>query len=126
MRALILALAVALGVDAGAASAACMNPDAEEIAEGRLTVGKFKDADGRPETAFILRLPAPACLDGKGEDDRVKGTRTIHVYSGNAAIQHSLRRLVGKTVLVRGKPFAHHTAHHHAPIVMEVREVDRR
>jgi len=107
-------------------SAACMKPDAKEIAEGRLTTGKFKDAAGRPETAFILRLPLAACLDGADEDERVASTRTIHVYSTNTATQKFMRRLVGKSVLVRGSAFAQHTAHHHAPIVMEVLEIDAR
>lgn len=106
------------------AAAACMKPENVEIAEGRLTVGKFKDAADRPETAFILRLPVAACLDGADEDERVDSTRTIHVYASTPAIQKSLRRFVGKTVMVRGKPFAQHTAHHHASIVMEVIEID--
>jgi len=35
-------------------------------------------------------------------------------------------KLTGKSVLVRGKPFPAHTAHHHAPIVMDVAEIDVR
>ena len=103
-----------------------MQPDQKEIAQGRLSLGTFKDAADRPETAYILRLPAPACLDGKDDEDRVAATRTIHVYSSTDPIQKTIRRLVGKTVRVRGKPFAQHTAHHHAPIVMDVSEIAMR
>ena len=109
---------------AASASAACMKPNAEGAVRGRLSIGRFTDAADRPETAFILRLPTAACLDGEDEDERVGSTRAIHVYSANDREQKALRRLIGKTVLVRGKPFARHTAHHHAPIVMEVTGID--
>jgi hypothetical protein len=33
-------------------------------------------------------------------------------------------RCLGKDVMVRGRPFGAHTAHHHAPIVMEISEID--
>jgi hypothetical protein len=36
------------------------------------------------------------------------------------AISEQLAKLVGRDVHLRGTPFAAHTAHHHAPIVMEV------
>jgi Domain of unknown function (DUF4431) len=120
------ALCTSMMLVACAASAACMNPNEEGMAEGRLTVGRFKDAADRPETAFILRLPATACLDGEDEEERVASTKTIHVYSQNDRIQKSMTKLVGKTVVVRGKPFAQHTAHHHAPIVLEVMKIDLR
>jgi len=121
MRALVT---IALMLTAVSTSdAACMKPDQLERAEGRLTVGAFKDAADRPETAFILRLPTAACLDAEDGMDPVDATRTIHVYAADGAMQASLRRLVGRVVEVRGKPFSAHTAHHHAPIVMEVSEV---
>jgi len=56
----------------------------------------------------------------------VDSTRAIHVYSADDAVRKKMRHLVGKSVLVRGKPFTQHTAHHHAPIVMEVVEIDAR
>jgi hypothetical protein len=31
---------------------------------------------------------------------------------------------VGQDVHVRGTPFSAHTAHHHAPIVMEISQID--
>ena len=119
-QAAILALLVAT---TSAADAACMKSDQPEPAEGRLTLGRFKDAADRPETAFILQLAAAVCLDAQDAEDRVDSTRTIHVYSTDDAIQSSLRRLVGRTVLVRGRSFSAHTAHHHAPIVMNLSDV---
>jgi hypothetical protein len=120
------ALSASLTLVACAASATCMNANEEAVAEGRLSIGRFKDAADRPETAFILRLSSNACLDGKDEDERVASTKTIHVYSQNDRVQKSMIGLVGKSVLVRGKPFAQHTGHHHAPIVLEVSKIESR
>lgn len=111
---------------ASAADAAeCMRANqAGEIVEGTLSLGEFEDAAGRPEQAYILALPVPTCLTGPDEMDNVEEVETIHLYSLDEALLASLKRLVGKTVHVRGTPFAAHTAHHHAPIVMEISEID--
>jgi hypothetical protein len=103
----------------------CMQANAgEQIAEGNLARGEFEDAVGRPEEAFILALPEPACLTGSDEMDAVEEAETIHLYSSDDAITRNLKQFVGKDVLVRGTPFGAHTAHHHAPIVMDVSEID--
>ena len=124
MRRVLLAGLVLVGVAMPAGATCLKSNTAGQIAEGRLTIGKAKDAAGRPESPYILRLSVSACLDGPEPDDRVKNTSTIHVYSGDEKIQADLRRFVGKTVLVRGNPFPQHTAHHHAPIVMDVTEIN--
>jgi hypothetical protein len=122
---LVLAVLAALPLTGTAALSACMIFDqAGQIAEGRLSVGRFKDAADRPESAFILRLPVATCLDASDPEFRVKSTRTIHVYSTDERISAEIKRFVGKTVLVRGRPFGAHTAHHHAPIVMNITEID--
>jgi hypothetical protein len=110
---------------AGPAHAECMRANTEnQIAEGRLTVLSAKDAAGRRQRPYILRTPVPVCLDGSDPEERVKSTQTIHVYPANDALGWNFKRMVGKTVLVRGNPFPRHTMHHHAPIVMEVTEID--
>lgn len=109
---------------ATAGAAECMRFDAPgEVAAGRLTIERRSDAAGRPERPFILRLAAPACLDADDEEYRVKSTRTIHIYSSDEKVHAGLGRFVGKTVQVRGRPFAAHTVHHHAPIVMDISEI---
>ena len=125
MRLSRIALLAAFSIVAvPAASAKCMKADTEASAAGRLTIGKAKDAAGRPERPFILRLSKPACFDSADVEERVNATRTIHVFAANDAVQKSMKGLVGKAVQVRGKPFAPHTAHHHAPIVLEVAKID--
>jgi len=107
------------------AIAQCMDADREsEMAVGELSQHTFKDAAGRPELEFILTLPTPVCLRGKEDTDNVETARTIHLGQGNEFVMTELRRHLGNTVLVRGRPFGALTVHHHAPIVMTVRDVE--
>jgi hypothetical protein len=71
-------------------------------------------------------VPTPVCLTASDPGNSVKGTRTIRVYPATPKLHEAMQRLVGKTVEVRGTVFAAHTAHHHAPIVMEVAEIEGR
>jgi hypothetical protein len=120
-----IALALVLLAAPAAAADRCMQFDVpRQIAEGRLVIGHFKDAADRPETAYILRLPVATCLSAKDPEFRVERTRTIHVYSSDDKVRARIDHFVGKDVMVRGRPFGAHTAHHHAPIVMDISEID--
>jgi len=122
---LLTVVTVLVTFAAAANAAACMQANAKgEIAEGRLSLGQFEDAAGRPEQAFILTLPAATCLSGSDEMDNVEDVETIHIYSFDEPVAAALEQFVGKDVQVRGTPFGAHTAHHHAPIVMDVSEID--
>lgn len=104
----------------------CMQAnESEQIAEGRLALGNFKDAADRPESAYILLLPVPVCLSASDPEDRVDSTDKIHIFSSDDKIHATLQRFVGKTVLVRGTPIPALTVHHHAPIVMDISEIDQ-
>jgi hypothetical protein len=83
-------------------------------------------AAGRSERPYILRLASNSCLDADDSDEAVKKTRTIHVFPDDEKLEPVFRKLVGKTVIVRGKPMAAHTAHHHAPIILQVTEINQR
>jgi hypothetical protein len=103
----------------------CMQSTADnEIAKGRLDIGQFQDPVGRFENAYILGLPVATCLDDADPDFRVKSADTIHIYSSDEALHAEIDRFVGRTVLVRGSSFAAHTARHHAPIIMDITEID--
>jgi hypothetical protein len=116
------ALLAVFGADP--APAACLKASADgQAIEGRLVTGRFRDAAERREEAYILELTAPACLEGTEESDQVNSTRRIHVYPHDEKLGAAMRRLVGKTVRIKGNPFGQHTAHHHAPIVMEVADI---
>ena len=126
MRALAALIFTVLAVTAQAAHATeCMQDNQpDQIAEGTLSFGQFEDAAGRPEQAYILTLPVPACLSSSDADSAVRSTTTIHIYSFDSAVSEAFEGLIGQSVQVRGTPFAAHTAHHHAPIVMDVGEID--
>ncbi len=127
LKQVLTAAFICLGLSAaGAQAAPCMNDrGGVQTAEGKLEIGSFQDAAGRKETAFILTVQAPVCMDSDDADMRVKETRQIHVYSSQAALHKQLAGLKGRTVTVRGKVFGGHTSHHHAPIVMDVSKIDK-
>jgi len=107
--------------------AQCMRASApDQTVHGRLSVGQFHDAADRPQTAFILELQRPVCLEADDPDLRVARTTRIHVYSSHMPTHRRFGALVGRDVTVRGEPFAAHTAHHHAPIIMNVSEIEGR
>ncbi len=109
------------------AAAECLKSNIEgQAAQGQLTIGHAQDAAGRPEMPYILRLAANACLDADDPQEAVKSARRIHVFPADEKLEPAFRRLVGKTVVVHGSPFIAHTVHHHAPIVMQVTEINPR
>jgi hypothetical protein len=126
MRRLAAFLCAATMFAAAPAWAACLQAGHEETAEGWLKSARFKDANGRPEDAYILHLDNAACLAGNEAFDKVDHARTIHVFSTKDAVSKRIRRFVDKAVRVRGTPFGTHTAHHHAPIVMDITEIAAR
>jgi hypothetical protein len=111
---------------AGTAQAACLKADAEgQIAEGRLAIVRIEIPDYKlKEQVFMLQLVAEACLDVADKDDEVEPTKRIHVFSTNEGLRKRMRGLVGQVVRVHGSPFGQHTAHHHAPIVMNVSGIE--
>jgi hypothetical protein len=127
MRFATVLACLALFGSVSSTQAECLKPNVDgQTAQGKLTVGRAQDAAGRPERPYILQLAAAICLDADDSFAAVASTRTIHVFPGNAKLQPAFRRLTDKIVVVRGNPFAAHTAHHHAPIVMQVSEIRQR
>ena len=86
----------------------------------RITIEAYR----RTEQAYVLQLPAPACLEGPDEFDKVEKSPRIHVFSMDDGLRKRIGRLVGKRVRVSGAPFGEHTAHHHAPIVMRIGTIE--
>jgi len=121
-------VAAALWIAASQAAAApCMSDSSEkETAVGNLSIGKAKDAAGRPERPYILTLQTPACLTADDQQDNVSKTLTIHIFSSQDTVAGQIARFVGKSVWVSGRPFPAHTAHHHAPIVMDISAIEPR
>ena len=110
---------------AGAARSDCLKETSRsESVTGQLAVVAAADADGRPERPYILSLAEPVCLTASEPDLNVPDTRQIHIYSSMPDVRAAIARLVGRRVRVTGQPFSAHTAHHHAPIVMDVDKIE--
>lgn len=129
-------VAAVLPVGAGPAHAACLEllePDAL-VFTGMLTTRVFPGpphyADVRkgdaPEPAYILELEEEACARGDGTIPDGTAFRAVHLYSASddTPVWSQLRRLVGRTVEVRGlAAFGAQSPHHHAPVVVSVASV---
>ena len=127
MRDILIASMLALrSMTAPALAADCLKANQDgQVAEGRLERRRITDeAYERTETAYLLFPAKSVCLDGE-DYDRVEGTTRIHVFSMDAAIRKKLEANLGKRVRITGSAFGEHTAHHHAPIVMNIVEVVR-
>jgi hypothetical protein len=127
MRAVRLVLPVACLLCATEAGAGCLiaSRDDQQVT-GRLAQVEITiEAYQLTETAFILSLAEPACLQGESEYDKVKDTRRVHIFSMDEKIRRKLRANVGQKIRVSGFAFGEHTVHHHAPIVLNVMKVER-
>jgi hypothetical protein len=120
MRAALLALAVVLPLAAPASASTCLTADGVENVAGQLVV---RSVDKRE--VLMLRLAAPICLSGPARADNVVSSQLIHIYSNVAGMARALKRLSGRLVQVRGRPFGAISVYHRAPIVMEVVDVDQ-
>lgn len=122
-----LTLALIAAALFAAPAQACLTANADgQTAEGRISVRNARDAAGRRERPYILTLAEPVCLDAVDDEDRVGPTREIHVYSTDAKAHAQIAAQLGRWVRVSGNPFGAHTAHHHAPIVMNISAIERR
>ena len=88
------------------AVAECLKSNvAGQSAQGQLAIGRARDAAGRPETPYILRLASNACLDAGNRDDAVRRARTgSHLLPADENMRRTFRLLAGKAVAVRGRP----------------------
>ena len=123
----VMIAAVLLPLLGSAARAGCLQSEkSDQVVEGKLTSSRFTtEAYRLSEQAYILRLRVPVCLEGTDAYDKVEKTDRVHVFSTDAALRKRMRGLVGKNVRVTGSPFGEHTAHHHAPIVLNISAIDR-
>ena len=121
MRLLIPIALTLLVLAPASAYAVCLQAgQATTIIEGVLSEGTFTDANDQPEQAFILTPLMPTCLAGDDNIDESEKVGKIQIFSSNDQMAQSIKNFVGKDVFVQGAPFGAHTAHHHAPIVMDI------
>ena len=122
----MVAASVFMACTASAAEPCMSDTSDKETAVGKLSIGRAQDAAGRPERPYILTLQTPACLMAGDPEDNVKKTSTIQIFSTLDTVSNQITRFAGKSIAVRGRPFPAHTAHHHAPIVMDISAIEPR
>jgi hypothetical protein len=92
-----------------------MNVDGVAAFEGHVGTGAESNARNVIEKFQTLVLDRPACgADGSPVPE-------VQLYTNDTTI--TLARFVGKRVAIEGSALAEHTAHHHRPIVVEVKKL---
>ena len=121
---ILVAASAVLGFELQAV-AKCMKVGAVETAQGKLEQRMFRSAGGQPLRAFVLTLPGPICI----RDDEIENAddvRTIELRTSDRTLKQEMRRLMGKTVFIRGTASAGLTAWFYSPIVIEISELEAR
>jgi hypothetical protein len=92
-----------------------MNVDGTVTFEGKVDKGEGSNATNVMEKFQTLVLDKPACGN--------EGTPVteVQLYTNDKGI--ALDKMVGKHVSIDGEAFAEQTAHHHRPIVVEVKKL---
>jgi len=123
-------LALATLLAAAAPASACLDVrsgNAPVALEGRLERATFSMRDisgGPPEREYILILARPICIDDGGEfADPHQRFNQVQLFTSTDRLWPGLRAGVGHRIRIRGSGFAAQTAHHHAPLVVDVSAV---
>lgn len=104
---------------------ACLSDSSsDQTVEGRLAILDAQDAAGRPQKPYVILLSQPICLTAEEPDDSVSSTKTVHIFSSDDTVHQQIAGFVGQAIVVRGRPFPSHTAHHHAPVVMDITAIN--
>jgi hypothetical protein len=74
----------------------------------------------RAEPAYILVLHRPVCLREETVIPAQAPILRVHLYTGRDAMWPRLRTAVGHRIRVSGRGFGAITAHHRAPLVVDV------
>lgn len=128
-RAAIVAAILLAGGTSGAAAQGCLKADdtAEVKITGTLAIVKFKHpGNGSNLQAWVVRLPKPVCADVTDIDNKVQRVDKIgRVQVSGELDERTFKRLLNKRVTVGGTLFGQHTAYHIAPILIQMKSIDR-
>jgi hypothetical protein len=101
-------------------------PAVAEIS-GAVTKGKAQHPNGSWFDFQLIKLDAPASIQGDGQKDSFNETETnireIQVYSNDAAIRKRISQLTGKKATLKGTLFHAQTAWHIRELVLMVTDV---
>jgi len=125
---LFAALLLAAGAS-GAAAQGCLKADqeAEEKVTGILTAVQFiHPGNGSRQQAYVIRLAKPVCADVTGLDNKVfRVNRIGRVQLSGELDSQLIKRLMNKRVTVGGTLYGEHTYYHIAPILIQMKSIDR-
>ena len=125
----IAAALAAAGFLAGTAAAQnCLKADdtAEVKITGTLVIVKFKHPNGTALQAYVVRLPKTVCADVTDMDNKKQRVFNIaRVQVSGELDQATFNALLNKRVTIGGTLFGQHTAYHIAPILIQMKSVER-
>jgi hypothetical protein len=125
---LLATLLVAAGAS-GAAAQGCLKADdkAEAKITGTLTTVTFVHPGNQSrQQAYVIRLAKPVCADVTDIDDKVQRVNKIgRVQLAGELDEKRIKSLMNKRVTVGGTLFGQHTAYHIAPILIQMKSIDR-
>jgi hypothetical protein len=113
----------------GAVAQTCLKADqnAEEKITGTLTTVKFVHPGNNSRLqAYVVRLAKPVCADVTDLDNKVQRVSKIsRVQLSGELDERTINRLMNKRVTVGGTLYGQHTAYHIAPILIQMKSIDR-
>lgn len=126
---IIAALLIAAAGTSNAVAQGCLKADdkAEEKVTGTLTTVKFvHPGNGSRQQAYVIRLAKPVCADVTDIDNKVHRVNKIGRAQLSGELDSQLiKSLMNKRVTVGGTLFGQHTAYHIAPILIQMKSIDR-
>ena len=122
-----LAFAAFLAAGPAAAQGCYKADDKEEVKiTGTLVVVKFKHPNGTPLEAYVVRLPKRVCADVTGMDEKKQRVFNIErVQVSGELDERTFNALLNKRVTIGGTLFGQHTAYHIAPILIQMKSIER-
>jgi hypothetical protein len=83
--------------------------------------GENPDTDSR-QTQAILLLEKPICVEGNPKA-YAEAEKNQHEVTLIPFVKENLKDYEGKRIMVQGTLYHAHTAHHHTPILIEVKRI---
>jgi hypothetical protein len=89
---------------------------------GTLVRKTFADAQGNPETYWLVELSRPICVNKNPQkedlNDAQNDVRSLQLVFPDRKMYLRYKNLVGKKVTAKGTLFAGISAHHHTPVLL--------
>jgi hypothetical protein len=109
----------------------CQSATSAVSVSGRLTLQLFAGAPNfesiakgdSEERTLILELDKPTCLKDDDFSETSNKIDRAQLYSSTEGLRQVIEASVGRKVIITGEGFGSHTGHHHAPLVIDVKQI---